>query len=58
MNKQRPLLLIILLLYIFTPELVQWITATDGHWYRPFIVWLLVIFVAFLLQGKEKNHDL
>lgn len=58
MNKQRPLLIIILLIYIFTPSIFKWMISEDGHWYRPFIVWLVVIVAAFLLQLRRKNHDI
>ncbi len=58
MNKQRPLLLIILLLYIFVPSILQWVADPNGSWYRPFIVWLFVIVVAFAIQYKEKANDL
>jgi len=55
MNKKRPLLLVLLVIYVFSPGILQWITAIDGHWCRPFIVWLLIIFVAFVLQHWKKS---
>lgn len=58
MNKQRPLILIALMLYIFFPAIAAWLTHESGSWYRPFALWLAVIFVAFLLQLKGRQHDL
>jgi len=57
MNKQRPILLIALVLYVFSPSITQWITDIDGAWYRPFIIWLLVIAAAYFLQRKDSSHD-
>ncbi len=56
MNKQRPLLLIFLVIYIFSPSILHWITAIDGAWYRPFEAWLLVIASAFALQCRKRNR--
>ena len=58
MIKQRPIILIVLLLYILTPGLLQWITDPEGAWYRPFIVWLSVIAIAFIVQVREESNDL
>lgn len=58
MNKQPPLLLILLVLYIFSPDIIGWSTNAEGSWYRPFIIWLVVIAAAFGLQQWGKSHDL
>ena len=40
----NPLLaLLILLGIIFYPSIESWAIEGDGHWYRPFLVWLLII---------------
>ncbi len=54
MNKQRPILIIILLAYIFLPSLLHWVVNEEGHWYRPFLVWLAAIIAAFLFQVRRK----
>lgn len=58
MNKQRPLILIFLVLYAFAPMLFQWAIDTSSQWYRPFIIWFLVVAVAFLIQLRGKANDL
>ncbi|MFL0803703.1 MAG: hypothetical protein K6L81_08280 [Agarilytica sp.] len=58
MNKQRPLLIVILAIYIFTPSIFKWMIDADGHWYRPFIVWLAIIVLAYILQLKRSSHDI
>ena len=55
MNHQRPLLLLVLLAYIFSPILLGWVTNPSGVWYKPYIVWMLVVVVAFVVQTRKKS---
>jgi hypothetical protein len=50
MTKPGPLVFLALLGYICFPFMVDWLLDPDGHWYRPFIVWLFVVVIAFLIQ--------
>ncbi|MBU2986333.1 hypothetical protein [Saccharophagus degradans] len=56
-NKQRPLLLLMLVVYIFSPTLFSWVVNPDGAWYRPYLIWVLVIIVAFFVQTRSKRND-
>ena len=58
MNNQRFILLLLLLAYVFSPTLFNWVVNPDGSWYRPYIIWSIVIVVAFLIQGRKDTHDL
>lgn len=53
MNRKRPILLIILAAYIFAPGLLDWIGDPDGSWYRPFIIWALVVAVTFAIHSSR-----
>ena len=55
MSSHRLLLLILLVAYIFTPTLFNWMIAPNGTWYRPFIIWLIIIVIAFTLQKHQKS---
>lgn len=57
MTPQRPLILIVLVIYIFSPTLFSWVVNPNGAWYRPYLIWLLVVFVAYILQGRKKSND-
>lgn len=57
MTSQRPLILIVLVIYIFSPTLFSWVVNPNGAWYRPYLIWLLVVFVAYVLQGRKKSND-
>lgn len=56
MNSQRLVILLLLVAYIFSPSLFNWILNPEGAWYRPFIVWVIVIVIAFVMQVRRKNY--
>ena len=58
MSHQRPLLLLMLIIYIFSPTLFSWVIAPNGVWYRPYLLWILVIIVAYIVQGRDNKHDI
>ena len=56
MNNQRLVILLLLVAYIFSPSLFNWIINPEGAWYRPYIVWVVVIVIAFVMQIRRKNR--
>ena len=56
MNNQRLVILLLVIAYIFSPTLFSWIVNPEGAWYRPFIVWIGVIVIAFVMQIRRKNY--
>jgi len=52
MYIHRGLLLVFLVIFIFSPTIQEWITQENTHWYRPFLAWAAVIFLAYQLQKK------
>jgi hypothetical protein len=57
MNRQRPLIFIFLIAYIFLPTAFDWITTADRVWYRPFAIWLMVVIIAFFAQYRRADRD-
>lgn len=57
MSRQRPLILIVLICYIFFPTIFEWATDPTGIWYKPYLVWLLVIVAAFINARRKSSHD-
>ena len=55
MSNHRLLLLILLVAYIFTPTLFNWIISSNGAWYRPFIIWIIIIAIAFSMHKFSKK---
>lgn len=58
MHRQRPVILIVLIAYIVLPTFFQWVTDASGAWYKPFLIWALVVVAAVLVQVRQKKHDL
>ncbi|ACE84229.1 hypothetical protein [Cellvibrio japonicus] len=58
MNNQRLVILLLLVAYIFSPSVFNWIVAPDGAWYRPYIAWVMIIVIAFIMQlRRHKTRD-
>lgn len=55
MTNQRLVILLLLIAYIFSPTLFSWMINPEGAWYRPYIIWVLVIVIAFLMQLRKKT---
>lgn len=58
MNKQRPLILLVLVAYIFSPTLYAWVIDPAGAWYKPYIIWAMVVVAAYILQHRERHDDI
>jgi energy-coupling factor transporter transmembrane protein EcfT len=56
MNSQRLVILLLVIAYIFSPTLFDWIINPEGAWYRPFIIWVVVIIIAFVMQIRRKKY--
>jgi len=54
--EQRPteitIIVVLIALLILLPPLLHIWTAQDNAWFTPYLVWLGVIFLSFLLQKK------
>lgn len=58
MNNQRLVILLLLIAYIFSPTLFSWIIDPEGAWFRPYIAWVAVIVIAYIVQARKKrSHD-
>ncbi|NIB42902.1 hypothetical protein HBA55_25065 [Pseudomaricurvus alkylphenolicus] len=58
MNNQRLLILFLLIAYIFSPTLFTWVVNPEGAWYRPYILWAILILAAFIFQRRSNSDDL
>ena len=54
----RATLLLVLLSYLLFLTSVDWLAETDGAWYRPFIIGLLVIALAAFSLREQNSDDL
>ena len=56
MHIYRLILLLVAGIYLFSPAIMDWWTASASAWYRPYLLWLSLITLTFLLQGKHDDE--
>ena len=53
----RLVLLLVVGIYLFSPP--SWTGgSTNGAWYRPYLLWLILIVVTFILQSQRDADEL
>ncbi|WP_439133230.1 hypothetical protein [Pseudomaricurvus sp.] len=57
MHNQRLLVLFLLIAYIFSPTLFTWMINPEGAWYRPYIIWAMVILTAYIVHKRKHTND-
>ena len=62
MYLHRGLLLVVMVIFIFSPAIQDWITNNQAAWYRPYIAWGLIILLVYTAQwwagrtGRQDSH--
>lgn len=59
MYIHRGLLLIIIMVFVFSPAIQGWITNNQAAWYRPYIAWLFMISLVYAAQryaSRKERH--
>ena len=54
----RALLLLLGLALVFMPVIFEWAFAGSTAWYRPYLLWLLVIVAAYWNQRSRVPDEL
>ncbi|MFC6572788.1 hypothetical protein ACFQDJ_16295 [Pseudomonas brassicacearum] len=49
----RLVLLLVVGIYLFSPAIMDWWIDATGAWYRPYLLWLILIVVTFILQSQR-----
>lgn len=58
MRINPSLLMFILIIFVFSPSLQEWMTQGGTAWYRPYILWLAtIIFVWWSVKRYEQQRD-
>ena len=50
MYTDRLLLLFIVGAYLLSPALIEWWSDGGTAWYRPYLIWLFLIFLSFWMS--------
>ncbi|MEQ9210055.1 MAG: hypothetical protein RLN96_09490 [Pseudomonadales bacterium] len=54
----RPLLIFLIVTYMLFLLSVDWINASAGTWYRPFLIGLIIILVAGWIHRDQESDEL
>ncbi|GAB2886169.1 hypothetical protein ACCI51_00455 [Microbulbifer echini] len=58
MSNRTLLILLVLVGYVFSPTIFTWMINPVGAWYRPFILWFVLILLAMFIQWRRKSNEL
>jgi len=58
MYINRALLMVVGAVLIFFPAIEGWVSSSETAWYRPYLLWLLVIGAAYWNQRNRYPDDL
>ena len=45
-------------IYLFSPAIMDWWIEPQGAWYRPYVLWLILIIAGILLQSPKDADEL
>jgi hypothetical protein len=48
---------LLLALLLFASPLMEWLRRADSSWYMPYLLWAVIIVIAFLYQRMHR-HDI
>lgn len=54
----RLVLLLVVGIYLFSPAIMDWWIEPSGAWYRPYLLWLILIVATFILQSQHDADEL
>lgn len=58
MYINRALLLVVGVVLIFFPSVESWMVSSESTWYRPYLIWLMVIVAAYWNQRTRYPDEL
>ncbi|MFA5678738.1 MAG: hypothetical protein WC953_10080 [Pseudomonas sp.] len=53
----RLVLLLVIGIYLFSPAIMDWWIEPMGAWYRPYVLWLILIIAGMLLQSPRDTDE-
>lgn len=53
----RLVFLLVLAIYIFSPNIMNWWIVPGSAWYRPFLIWLALVGLAFWLEVRRDPNE-
>lgn len=58
MHISPGLLLLLLVIFVFSPSIQEWVTQGGTAWYRPYQLWLMtIVIVWWSVRRHERRQD-
>lgn len=57
MYLNRILLLVLILLYVFSPILTDWVSNSSAPWYQPQLLWGIMIVLVSLAMNRGSADE-
>ncbi|MDG1773919.1 MAG: hypothetical protein P8H32_10870 [Oceanicoccus sp.] len=58
MHISPSLLLLLLVIFVFSPSIQEWVTQGGTAWYRPYQLWLItIVFVWWSIRRYERRQN-
>ncbi|TXH96966.1 MAG: hypothetical protein E6Q72_02990 [Pseudomonas sp.] len=54
----RLVLILVVGIYLFSPAIMDWWITPQSAWYRPYLLWLILIVVTLILQSQRDADEL
>jgi hypothetical protein len=54
----RLVLCLVVGIYLLSPVIMDWWIDPSGAWYRPYVLWLLLVIAAFFLSSQRDADEL
>ncbi len=57
MYINRALLLLLAVVMVFLPAAIEWVMAAGAAWYRPYLLWSLLILLGLWMDRRVFRDD-
>ena len=58
MYINRTLLMVLAIAVVFLPSAQEWVTTGGAAWYRPYLLWILIVVLGYWNQRKRFRDDI
>jgi uncharacterized membrane protein (DUF4010 family) len=48
---------LLLLCIVVFPLAIQWALEPDGNWFRPYVVWAMIVFAAYIAHRHRVRDE-
>ncbi len=53
----RLVFLLVLGIYVFSPTIIDWWIAPGSAWYRPYVIWAVLIAMSVWLESRRSPNE-